>query len=79
MARKRRTTIEVAPLSAWHMAFSAGHDYLADLADFGLTDEDQIHAAARQAWAEHRAAFMATWTPTAARPLPWAEVAFPPD
>ena len=79
MPRKRRTTIEVAPLSAWHMVFTTGHDFLGDLAGFGLVEDAEIHAAARQAWADHRAAFMAVWTPTADRPLPWAEVAFPPD
>jgi hypothetical protein len=77
MPRKQRRTKRrsTAPLEAWQMLFASGSDYLAELEEYGLS-EKEAREAARDAWAVHGAAFMASWEPrpSIAEPhrVPWA-------
>jgi len=66
---KWRTTI---PPGDWDMTFYSGTDFLNELADYGLETDQQVREAAREAWAQHGRAYMATWQPEPEKPLPWA-------
>lgn len=71
---KRRLAGPPAP--AWESVFLSGHDYLGDLAAFGLRDDAAVKEAAQGAWEAFGEVFMAQWVPTPDRTLPWACRAF---
>ena len=75
--KRRRTKLrDAAELDAWHMTFSAGADYLGDLADVGLNEgemsREEFRRAAARAWRRLGSEFMATWKPRPSRNAPWA-------
>jgi hypothetical protein len=74
--RAKRRLDPAAELEAWAMTFETGRDYFNDLVPFcfphGSAGEDEVYAAAPEAWRRLGAMFMAIWEPTAHRPLPWA-------
>ena len=92
MPPKRRASKRRPAVSAedWGMVFESGHDFFADLADFGLVEPVRVPmgpereaaqatwmAAIRAAWAEHGAGYLRTREARQhARPVPWAQETF---
>jgi hypothetical protein len=72
--RPKKRIDEAALLEAWTMTFSYGRDYLCDLVQFGIENEQEAQEAARDAWHRLGSRFMATWEPSPddARQEPWA-------
>ena len=57
----------------WQTLFAFGHDYFHNLE---FASDDEAREAAREPWQRLGEAFMAAWTATKARPVPWALGAF---
>ena len=69
---KRRMSV-AAELEAWSVLFATGYDFFGDL---GFPKQEEARKAARDAWERLGPAFMARWTPSSARSVPWALEAF---
>ena len=74
--RPKRRAGDEAERNAWSVLFENGYDYFHDLDVLGLTTEEKKRAAARGAWGQFGAIFMANWLPSKRRSLPWAHEEF---
>jgi hypothetical protein len=76
-ASKQRFT-NAALLEAWRMPFECGRDFFGDLRPLGIKARsileagEDVMAAAREAWEQLGATFMAEWQPNLVREKPWA-------
>ncbi|PAQ01560.1 hypothetical protein LRP31_18800 [Mesorhizobium mediterraneum] len=70
VAKRRQDS--TAELDAWSETFTSGFDFFGDLAPFGLVDDRNIQAAAKEAWTRLGVAFLGDWRPTDVRETPWA-------
>ncbi|WP_192177670.1 hypothetical protein [Mesorhizobium amorphae] len=69
---RRRQIGSEAEYQAWSETFTSGYDFFGDLAPFGLVDDRDIQAAAKEAWTRLGARFLKSWQPTDIRETPWA-------
>ncbi|CAN7517042.1 hypothetical protein [Mesorhizobium caraganae] len=68
----KRRTDSTAEIAAWSDVFTCEFDFFNDLEPFGLFTDEEVKAAAPEAWQRLGTAFLASWTPTDTRETPWA-------
>lgn len=76
MKHRRSKRRQEIPAEAWDMVFASGHDFMGELADYRIADDEQSREEARKVWPELGSDFMERRKSDPHAPYPWAAERF---